>query len=233
MHMHQYHPRTECNDAVIVPAPIARAWTRMPSGARFDLINPSPDGWSDSDLAIRLSRTFRWSGESRWPLPLSVAQHSLTELALRRLLSPKSLTPMEALRELLHDAEEGIIGFDPLSPLKPILGSAYHALAGRITDVIFKRYSVTTWSAQDYVPHKQADWAAAASEAVHCVGWTRSEVSEVLGIAHPVLDVDPLAAVYGCEPWMPWPSDIAAERFLNELSALVEAGRQSACAEFV
>ena len=61
---------------------------------------------------------------------------------------------------------------------------------------------------------------AAASEAVHCTGWSRAEVRDVLGIAFPVLDVDPLQAIYGGAAWEPWPSDVAAARFLDELKRL-------------
>ncbi|CAB1371160.1 conserved protein of unknown function (plasmid) [Denitratisoma oestradiolicum] len=64
--------------------PYPRAWVRLPSGRRLDLMNPDPAAWLDEDLAIRLARTYRWGGESVWPWPLSVAQHSLLVLALRR-----------------------------------------------------------------------------------------------------------------------------------------------------
>lgn len=46
-----------------------RAWIRLPSGGRLDLINPDPQAWTDEDLAIRLSRTYRWGGESSWTHP--------------------------------------------------------------------------------------------------------------------------------------------------------------------
>ncbi len=63
----------------------ARAWLLLASGRRLDLLNPEPDSWTDKDLAIGLSRTYRWGGMSAWDLPLSVAQHSLTVLAIGRL----------------------------------------------------------------------------------------------------------------------------------------------------
>jgi hypothetical protein len=73
------------------------------SGRRIDLLHPSPQAWQDEDLAIGLSRTYRWGGHSSWELPLSVAQHSLSVLAIREQLSPAPLTAIEKLRELLHD----------------------------------------------------------------------------------------------------------------------------------
>lgn len=82
----------------------SRAWVLLKSGRRLDLLDPDPDAWTDRDLAIGLSRTYRWAGYSAWDLPLSVAQHSLTVLALREMGGP--MTAREALRELLHDATE-------------------------------------------------------------------------------------------------------------------------------
>ena len=52
-----------------------RAWILFRSGSRLNLLDPSPNGWTDADLATGLSRTYRWGGQSCWNLPLSVAQH--------------------------------------------------------------------------------------------------------------------------------------------------------------
>ncbi len=60
-----------------------RAWVLLKSGKRLDLLNPHPMAWDDEDLATGLARTYRWGGHSKWELPLSVAQHSLTVLLLR------------------------------------------------------------------------------------------------------------------------------------------------------
>jgi hypothetical protein len=101
----------------------ARAWVLLKPGRRINLLDPSPDAWEDSDLAIGLSRTYRWGGHSAWDLPLSVAQHSLTVLALRQAMPGPMLTAAEQVRELLHDAgDEGFLSFDCIAPLKPHLG---------------------------------------------------------------------------------------------------------------
>ena len=176
----------------------SRAWVRLPSGRRLDLIAPTPFDWTDEDLAIGLSRTFRWGGHSVWPAPLSVAQHSLAVLALRRARSRAGLAAAEQRRELLHDAEEGLLGFDCISPLKPFLGEGFAALSARLS---------------------AADVALAAAEAVHVAGWTAAEVRGTLGIKATVLAQDPLAAA-GAEPWRPWPPEVAAERFLAALRRL-------------
>lgn len=201
---------------------LSRAWIRLPSGRRLDLINPSPDAWLDADLSSRLSRTARWGGESAFDLPLSVAQHSLTVLQLRRQWSGNSLSPRMALKELLHDGEEGFLHFDPISPLKGALGKPFQDIADRLMEAIEIRYQLPDWDQESYSLHKQADWIAAATEAVHCIGWTPEEARDVLGITHPALLEDPLASLYGCKPWEPWPAHIAAERFLNELNHLLE-----------
>ena len=207
-------------------APEVRAWVRMPSGKRLDLLNPTPFDWDDADLALGLARTYRWGGHSAWPLPLSVAQHSLTVMLLRRTLSSSQtqnqtrLAPVVELRELLHDAEEGLLGFDAVSPIKPFLGEGFSALTRRLEHAIFLRYGLPAWTPAEHAQHKRADRLAAASEAVHVVGWKIEEVRSTLKIRAPVLEQDPLAAVYDCRPWEPWPPLLAAERFLAALEAL-------------
>lgn len=202
-----------------------RAWVRLPSGRRLDLLAPTPLDWTDADLATGLARTFRWGGHSAWPEPLSVAQHSLAVLALRRARTRHRLTPVQELRELLHDADEGLINFDCISPLKPFLGPAFADLQARLLAVIAARYRLPPWTLEEKRAHKAADVAVAAAEAVHVVGWTAQEVRETLGIRAAVLAKDPLAVRYDERPWMPWAPDVAAARFLEELMALQARAR--------
>lgn len=197
-----------------------RAWVRLPSGRRLDLLSPTPLDWTDGDLATGLARTFRWGGHSAWPEPLSVAQHSLTVLALRRSRTRHRLTPAQELRELLHDADEGLINFDCISPLKPFLGERFADLQARLTAVIAARYRLPAWTVEEKRAHKAADIAVAAAEAVHVVGWTAQEVRETLDIRAAPMAADPLAVRYGEAPWRPWTPNVAAARFLEELAAL-------------
>ena len=197
-----------------------RAWVRLPSGRRLDLLSPTPFDWTDEDLAIGLSRTFRWGGHSAWPEPLSVAQHALTVLELRRARAKSGLAAPHALRELLHDADEGLINFDCIAPLKPFLGARFAELSARLQAVIAQRYALPAWTAEEKRAHKSADIAAAAAEAVHVVGWTAEEVAETLGIRAKVMARDPLLARYAGEAWRPWAPALAVERFLGELRAL-------------
>jgi 5'-deoxynucleotidase YfbR-like HD superfamily hydrolase len=197
----------------------ARAWVRLPSGRRLDLLAPTPFDWTDEDLAIGLSRTFRWGGHSVWPAPLSVAQHSLAVLALRRAARPAA--GRDALRrELLHDAEEGLTNFDCISPLKPFLGEGFRQLQARLAAVIAARYALPPWEEAERGLHKRLDIAMAAAEAVHVAGWSRAEVRATLGIRAAVMEADPLEAVFGGTPWEPWAPEIAAERFLAALKGL-------------
>jgi hypothetical protein len=198
-----------------------RAWVRLPSGRRLDLITPTPFDWTDEDLAIGLSRTFRWGGHSVWPgAPLSVAQHSLAVLALRRARARGGLGVAEQRRELLHDAEEGLLGFDCISPLKPFLGEGFADLSRRLAGVVALRYALPAWTPEAKRAHKACDVALAAAEAVHVAGWTAEEVRGTLGIRAAVMARDPLAEARGEEPWRPWPPERAAERFLAELRRL-------------
>jgi hypothetical protein len=201
--------------------PPPRAWVRLPSGRRLDLLSPTAFDWTDEDLAIGLSRTFRWGGHSVWPgAPLSVAQHSLAVLALRRERARGApFGVAEQRRELLHDAEEGLINFDCISPLKPFLGAAFAELQRRLQAAVALRYALPAWTPDAKRAHKACDVALAAAEAVHVAGWTREEVRSTLGIRAAVMTDDPLAQS-GEEAWRPWPPERAAELFLLELRRL-------------
>ena len=197
----------------------ARAWVRLPSGRRLDLLAPTPFDWTDEDLAIGLSRTFRWGGHSVWPAPLSVAQHSLAVLALRRAARPAA-TRIGLRRELLHDAEEGLTNFDCISPLKPFLGPGFLALQQRLSSAVATRYALPPWGEEERRLHKKLDIAMAAAEAVHVAGWSRAEVRATLGIRAAVMAADPLVAEFGGTPWEPWAPEVAARRFLDALRRL-------------
>ena len=199
--------------------PTPRAFVLLQSGRRLDLLTPDPDCWTNEDLAIGLSRTYRWAGHSAWELPLSVAQHSLTVLALREAV--ETLSPSEALRDLLHDATEALMGgFDCIAPLKPHLGSGFRSLDERLQAAVNQRYRLPPWTEEDYARHKHADRLAAACEAYHVVGWSRSDIRGTLEIPLIPLDHDPLTPPPGLRPWQPWPPTIAQDIFFKKLTEL-------------
>ena len=55
----------------------ARAWQRMLSGRRLDLLDPSPLDIEIADIAHGLARVARWNGQTGGDHAYSVAQHSL------------------------------------------------------------------------------------------------------------------------------------------------------------
>lgn len=203
----------------------AQAWVRLPSGRKMNILDPDPDAWDDADLAIGLSRTFRWGGYSNWSMPLSVAQHSISVLILAVRASNRPLTKTEQLRELLHDTDEALIGgYDAIRPLKPVLGDSFASITSRLQQAVFERYKTPYWNDAEYQHHKQADNLSAASEAVHVAGWTHAEIKDMLQIQLTPLDTDPLTEIYDCRPWQPWAPDIAAERYLALLEVLKGQG---------
>lgn len=194
------------------------------------MLNPTPLDWEDEDLSLGLARTYRWGGHSTWDLPMSVAQHSMLVLAIYRSLAPNQPKERSAagdLRELIHDAEEGLVGFDCILPLKPFLGENFRILSQKLEDAVFLRYGIKRWNESEYRLHKKADRIAAASEAVYIAGWSALEVRNTLGITEEPLVTDPLQEIYGDAPWKPWPPALAHGRYLAELRrllALMSAG---------
>ena len=130
------------------------------------------------------------------------------------------MEPVAELRELLHDAEEGLRGFDAITVIKPFLGKGFRELSSRLENAVFLRYGLPHWTPEAHLQHKKADRLAAASEAVHVAGWTPTEVRNTLKIRVTPLDIDPLLAMYGGVAWEPWSPTVAAERFLAELNRL-------------
>jgi hypothetical protein len=227
----QFKPLTRLKDEIELPRDHygafpqtihkPRAWILLPSGRRLDLLDPQPDAWTDEDLAIGLSRTYRWAGYSKWDLPLSVAQHSLAVLALREGSGP--LTAREALREISHDATEALMGgFDCIATFKPHLGPAFEQLDRRLQAAVDQRYQLPAWTEETYAQHKHADRLAAASEAFHVVGWRLTDMRESLGITLDPLDADPLTLPPGMQPWEPWPPKLAETLFLQRLTEVLE-----------
>lgn len=206
---------------------MTRAWIMFQSGSKIDLLNPRSDAWTDRDLAVGLSRTNRWGGQSSWELPLSVAQHSLAVLAIRAGMPGRPLTPEEAMRELLHDAPEALMGgLDVITPLKPVFGRPLRDLEMRLQAAVNRRYGLPPWTVASHREHKRADHQAAANEAFHVVGWRRPAMRRTLGIEIEPMERDPLDLPDAVAPWEPWPPYLAANRFLEKLRALQKASAE-------
>ena len=99
-----------------------RAWQRMLSGRRLDLLNPSPLDIEIEDIAHGLARVARWNGQTVGPHIFSVAQHSLLVEAIAGHFD-QGIADAARLAILLHDAPEYVLG-DVFSPFKVVIGEA-------------------------------------------------------------------------------------------------------------
>ena len=108
------------------------------------------------------------------------------------------------------------------SLLKPQLSPQFERLDRRLQAAVDQRYLLPAWTEESYAQHKHADRLAAASEAFHVVGWSRTDMRESLGITLDPLDADPLTLPPGMQPWEPWPPKLAETLFLQRLTELLE-----------
>ena len=157
-----------------------RAWQRMLSGRRLDLLDPSPLDIEISDIAHGLARVARWNGQTRGDHAYSVAQHSLLVEQIFREQNPD--TPLQhQLLALLHDAPEYVIG-DMISPFKAVMGGAYKQIEARLETAIHLRFSLpATVPAILKKAIKKADIVSAYFEATELAGFSASEAAEFFG----------------------------------------------------
>jgi len=141
---------------------------------------------------------------------------SMSSLVLKIRERDEVLTAREAMRELLHDASEGLLGWYPFGPLKPHLGEPIRKLEQQLQARVGERYALPAWDAAAYRRHKAADRLAAASEACRVVGRSREDMRDALGIVCEPLEEDPLP-MPGLEPWEPWSPRLAEWVFLHRL----------------
>ncbi|WP_375625859.1 MULTISPECIES: YfbR-like 5'-deoxynucleotidase [unclassified Bartonella] len=167
----------------------ARAWQRMLSGRRLDLLNPSPFDVEIEDIAHGLSRVARWNGQTRGEHAYSVAQHSLLVEQIFQKLFPQSGSN-ECLYALLHDAPEYVIG-DMISPFKAVIGKQYERIEKGIQDAIHMRFSLPVDLSQKLLKKiKQADRIAAYYEAITLAGFSREEALRYFGSPNNILPDD-------------------------------------------
>ncbi len=167
-----------------------RAWQRMLSGRRLDLLNPSPFDIELEDIAHGLSRMSRWNGQTTGEHSFSVAAHSLLVLEIFTSLNP-NLTPKQAMMVLLHDAPEYVMG-DLISPFKAAIGASYKDLEQRLLNAIYLRFTLPAPAPKELEKLiKQADLAAAALEAHHLAGFEAEEVIKLWGKLPPALAKNP------------------------------------------
>jgi uncharacterized protein len=157
-----------------------RAWQRMLSGRRLDLLDPSPLDIEIDDIAHGLARVARWNGQTRGDHAFSVAQHCVLVEAIfnhRNKAAPRT----DRLAALLHDAPEYVIG-DMISPFKAALGVDYKAFEHRLMAAIHVRFGLpAAASAELEVLIKEADKMAAYLEATQLAGFGIPESEKFFG----------------------------------------------------
>jgi uncharacterized protein len=158
----------------------ARAWQRMLSGRRLDLIDPSPLDVEIEDIAHGLARVARWNGQTKGDHAFSVAQHCVLVEAIA-LHRNHDLTREAQLTALLHDAPEYVIG-DMISPFKAALGYDYKAFEKRLLSAIHIRFGLPPIAAAELEAEiKMADRMAAYLEATQLAGFTVPEAEKFFG----------------------------------------------------
>ncbi|HWL57920.1 MAG TPA: HD domain-containing protein [Paracoccus sp. (in: a-proteobacteria)] len=158
-----------------------RAWQRMLSGRRLDLLDPTPFDIEISDIAHGLSFVARWNGQTHGDWPYSVAEHSLLVEEIHRRTEPESPV-LWHLAALLHDAPEYVIG-DMISPVKAALGSEYGEMDTRLTAAIHRRFGLPAQLPKEVKGAiKRADRVSAWLEAVQIAGFSRAEADKLFPV---------------------------------------------------
>ena len=151
-----------------------RAWQRMLSGRRLDLLDPSPLDVEIKDIARGLARVARWNGQTSGDHAFSVAEHSVIVEDIFHRLNPKASIE-ERLTALLHDSPEYVIG-DMISPFKTALGIDYKAFEARLEEAVHMRFGLPAKTpAKLKKKIKQADLYCAWFEATQIAGFEISE----------------------------------------------------------
>ena len=188
-----------------------RAWQRMLSGRRLDLLEPSPLDVEIEDIAQGLSRVARWNGQTKGEFAFSVAQHSLLVLDIHTRLD-EALSPSDQMICLLHDAPEYVVG-DMISPFKAVVGGDYKSVENRLLEAIHLRFSLpVSVPARLKKAVKKADTIAAFYEATFLARFSAAEAQKYFGRPQGISpDGLPLA---------PMPAKIAEREFLKRFQKL-------------
>jgi 5'-deoxynucleotidase YfbR-like HD superfamily hydrolase len=194
----------------------ARAWQRMLSGRRLDLLDPSPLDVELEDIAHGLARVARWNGQTKGAHIFSVAQHSLLVDALARAKLPR-LDRKGRLAVLLHDAPEYVIG-DMISPFKAVIGDSYKAVEHRLLAAIHLRFGLpakTSETLQNLI--KASDRAAAYLEATRLAGFADDEARKFFG------PPPKFSAAIERDYLTPWSASSAEQRYRERFEKLLQA----------
>ncbi len=193
-----------------------RAWQRMLSGRRLDLLDPSPLDIEIEDIAHGLARVARWNGQTKGDHAFSVAQHCVLVETIAQHVNG-SLDKNARLMALLHDAPEYVVG-DMISPFKAALGLDYKAFENRLLQAIHIRFSLAPKaSAELEIEIKAADKMAAYLEATQLAGFSLPEAEKFFGRPRK-LDGEGSRKFFHLKPL---PAIDAVKLFLNKFKMLV------------
>jgi 5'-deoxynucleotidase YfbR-like HD superfamily hydrolase len=189
-----------------------RAWQRMLSGRRLDLLDPSPLDVEIADIAHGLARVARWNGQTEGAHIFSVAQHSLLVEAIARQRA--RLDRMGRLAVLLHDAPEYVIG-DMISPFKAVIGDAYKVVETRLLAAVHVRFGLPAVLPTDLTAMiKACDRSAASLEATRLAGFSAGEARRFFG------PPPRFSAAVERDYLKPWPAEVAEARYLDRFGKL-------------
>ena len=156
-----------------------RAWQRMLSGRKLDILSPSPFDIEIEDIALGLSRVTRWNGQTTGKYPYSVAQHSLLVEELFNIEYP-NLNKKWNLAALLHDAPEYVIG-DLITPFKYALNNSYRFVEDNLMKAIYLRFGLPALLPRHIESKiKKIDKSLAWFEAVDLAGYKEKEASKII-----------------------------------------------------
>lgn len=191
--------------------PPKRAWQRMLSGRRLDLLHPSPLDIEIEDIAHGLARVARWNGQTRGDHAFSVAQHCVVVTDIFERLSATAKRE-ERQACLLHDAAEYVVG-DIISPFKQALGVDYKSFEHQLLAAVFVRFGLRAEMPKSLIAAiKRADRIAAYLEATELAGFSHDEAKVFFG--------DPLDFTASDFEMTPWPAALAMQRFLARFEKL-------------
>lgn len=157
-----------------------RAWQRMLSGRRLDLLEPSPLDIEIEDIAHGLARVARWNGQTKGPYAFSVAQHCVLVERLVTDLNPR-LSRDARLMALLHDAPEYVVG-DLISPFKAVIGINYKNLELKLQAAIHLRFGLPALVPRTLASlFKKADHLSAYFEATQLAGFEEPIARKLFG----------------------------------------------------
>jgi len=164
----------------MAPQKSSRAWQRMLSGRRLDLLDPTPMDIEIEDIAHGLAFVARWNGQTQGEFAYSVAEHSLLVEGLFSRMEGNP-EPKWQMAALLHDAPEYVIG-DMISPVKSSVGDGYGALDDRLTAAIHLRFGLPATIPQTIKRKiKKADKISAWMEATQIAGFSQAEADKFFG----------------------------------------------------